>query len=376
MKRTDRWNAAGFAAACGLAALALSCSDGGMTAFEAQLADMASAVSAYDLSRSLDAAAELDDGIDPTLAADAAARGTDEFAEATRLVEDLGDGRERITRTWTRWNGVDMKSVAVRMKAPAADDPRWADGDIVDAEATEEIWVGDLTRSVSVAELTIAWRNEAGTVFVATVLREGERIRSNGDFVRTFTERDSLGRVIARRVEYLRIGQTVAEHTITYSYAWSDGELPDEIRMEVDGVEGYALVLSLRDPRVVEWYRDLDGDGDDELSLRVEKVRDPATGELVISRTPYAADGSAGDTTMVRARIRVEDGKITVVRTREDGSVYRVTVAETAEGYVIDRNGTAFTVVVREDGSLLVTGEVATWLAERSADGSWIVTRL
>lgn len=350
---------------------------------DAEIADLAASVAAYDVSRTLDSAAETDDGMDASLSTvagqsdDAVARGLEEYGPSARTVEDLGDGTERITRTWTRWNGVEMKSVAVRMKKPASDDARWASGDIIDDEATETLYAGDLVNPVSEATLTITWKNDAGTVFVYSVLRDGERIRANGDFVRTFTAWDADRRVVSKRAEYLRVGQTVSARTIDYTYSYEgDSVVPSEIRMEVEGADGYALILSVVDPRVVEWYRDLDGDGDYEKALKVEKVRNLTTRELEITRTAYAADGSVTGTSTVNAKVVVEDGQIRIVRTRADGSAYRVVVTETADGYSIDRNGAVYTVTVAEDGSMTVTGPNGSWFVEQDDGGAWIVTKL
>jgi hypothetical protein len=360
---------------------AASCTTGFFSTGDDAIAELAASVSAYDVSRTIDDASDAEAGLEPSLsvaagqADDAVARGLEEYGPSVRTVEDLGDGTERITRTWTRWNGVAMKSVAVRMIKPASDDARWASGDIVDEDATETLYAGDLVNPVSEASLTITWKNEAGTVFVYSVLRDGERIRVNGDFVRTFTMWDADHRVVSRRVEYLRIGQTVSARTIDYSYAYTgDAVVPSEIRMEIEGADGYALILSVADPRIVEWYRDLDGDGDHELALRIEKVRNPVTRELEITRTSYAADGSVAGTSTVSARVVVEEGQIRVVRPRANGSVYRVVVTETADGYTVDRNGTIYDVSIAESGSLTITGPNGSWLAEQDSSGAWVVT--
>jgi hypothetical protein len=229
----------------------------------------------------------------------------------------------------------------------------------------------------SEASLTITWKNEAGTVFAYSVLRDGERMRVNGDFVRTFTAWDADRRVVSKRVEYLRIGQAVSARTIDYSYAYAgDAVVPSEIRMEIEGADGYALILSVVDPRIVEWYRDVDGDGDYEKALRVEKVRNPVTRELEITRTSYAADGSVAGTSTVSARVVVEDGQVRVVRTRANGSVYRVVVTETADGYTVDRNGTVYSVTVADDGSMTISADGASWFVEADENGAWVVVRL
>ena len=349
---------------------------------DAELGDLAASVAAYDISRTLDSAAETGDGMDADLSVtagqsdDAVARGLDDYGPSAKTIEDLGNGTERITRTWTRWNGVDMKSVAVRMKKPAAADD-WSSGSIVDAAATETLYAGDLVNPVSEAELTITWKKAAdATVYLYSVVRDGERIKANGDFVKTFTAWDVAHRVASRRVEYLRVGQTVSARSIDYAYTYAgDAIMPSEIRMETEGADGYALILSVADPRIVEWYSDLDGDGDFEKARRVEKVRDPDTRELGITRTAYAADGSETGTSTASARVVVEDGQIRVVRTRADGSVYRVTITETVDGYSIDRNGVVYAVTVDDDGSMTIAGPSASWFAEQDDGGAWIVTR-
>lgn len=371
-----------IAVAAAVAASAWSCADL-LGATDDSVAELAASVAAYDISRTLDSAAETEYGLDASLstsagqADDAAARAVDDLAASARTVEDLGDGTERITRTWTRWNGVEMKSVAVRMKKPAAAAARWAAGDIVDAAAAETLYAGDLVNPVSEASLTITWRNDSGTVFVCSVFRDGERIRANGDFVRTLTEWDADRRVVSKRAEYLRVGQAVSARTIDYTYAYEgDSIVPSEIRMETEGVAGYALILSVVDPRVVEWYRDLDGDGDYEKALRVEKARDMVTRELDITRTAYAVDGSVAGTATVSARVIVEDGQIRVVRTRADGSTYRVIVTETADGYTIDRNGAVYSVTMEDDGSMTIDGSRGSWHVEQDDGGAWVVARL
>lgn len=356
---------------------AASCTTGFFGADDDEISELAASVAAYDVSRAIDGASDDEAGVEPSLSVDAAYRGAEDLSASARLVEDLGDGIVRVTHEWTRWNGMAMKRVAVRMGEPAADDARWAAGDIVDEDATEALYAGDLINPVSEASLTITWKNEAGTVFVYSVLRDGERIRVNGDFVRTFTMRDADRRVVSRRVEYLRIGQTVSARTIDYSYTYrGDAVVPSEIRMEIEGADGYALILSAADPRIVEWYRDADGDGDYEKALRVEKVRNPVTRELEITRTAYAADGSIAGTSSVSARVVVEDGQIRIVRTRANGSLYRVVVTETADGYTVDRNGTVYTVAVADDGSMTITADGASWFADQDENGAWVVTGL
>jgi len=381
MKIACLFKTASIAAAFALSAA--SCAPGFFSGGDDAIAELAASVAAYDVSRTLDAASDTEAGGEPGLsvaagqADDAVARGLEEYGPSVRTAEDLGDGTERITRTWTRWNGVAMKSVAIRMKAPATDDARWASGDIVDEDATETLYAGDLVNPVSEASLTITWKNEAGTVFVSSVFREGERIRVNGDFVRTFTEWDADRRVVSMRVEYLRVGQTVSARTIEYSYTYIDGVVvPSEIRMEIEGADGYALIFSVVDPRIVEWYRDADGDGDYEKVLKIEKVRNPVTRELEMIRTSYTADGSVAGTSTVSAKVVVEDGQIRIVKTRANGSVYRIAVTETADGYTVDRNGTVYTVAVADDSSMTITADGASWFVEADENGAWVVTRL
>lgn len=45
--------------------------------------------------------------------------------------------------------------------------------------------------------MTWRWDAEAGP-YVYRILREGERITVNGDFVRSLTERDADGRIVSR----------------------------------------------------------------------------------------------------------------------------------------------------------------------------------
>lgn len=356
---------------------AASCTTGFFGAGDDAIAELAASVAAYDVSRTLDAASDTEAGVEPGLSSDAAYRGIEDLSASARLVEDLGDGTVRVTREWVRWNGVAMKRVAVRMKEPALDDIRWASGNIVDADATEELYMADLANPVSSARLTITWKKVDATVFVYSLLRDGERLRVNGDFVKTFTEWNADERIVNRRVEYLRIGASVAARTVTYAYTYEAGNVePVQIRMAVDGVDGYALVLSVADPRIMEWYRDVDGNGTVEKVLRIEKTRDPDSRELQISRTTYAADGSILSTTSTTAKVTVVDGVIKVVRTRANGTVYRISVAETADGYSVDRNGTIYTIAVAEDGSMTITADGASWFVEADENGAWVVTRL
>lgn len=366
MKRSTGWI---LAAAIVLAA---SCSTGMMGVTDGEAAELAAAVYAYDAARWMDTAtADEDSG-----GGELAARGMQDLG-GERTFEELGDGRERITRTWTSWNGIAMKSVAERMKAPAADDERWAAGDIVDDEAFEELYAGDLERPFSSAELTISWRLDAGTgPYAYQVFREGERIRANGDFVSSFTIRGADGRIRSRRVEYLRVGEMVAARTLIYSYEYAEGAAPVSIRVEVEGEEGYAVVLSAADPRVIEWYNDLDGDGEAERALRVERTRDLATGELLILRTRYGADGAVIGSDSVRVRIRVEDGAVKLTRVRDDGSVYRVSIEETADGYLVRRGQRSYLATIGADGSVLIESGSGSWLASPVADGSWTVSAL
>lgn len=352
--------------------LAASCSTGMIGPQDVELAGLASAVYAYDAARSMDSAtADEDFG-----GGELVARGMQDLG-GERTIEDLGNGRERITRTWTSWNGIAMKSVAERMKAPDAGDERWAAGDIVDDEAFEELYAGDLDRPFSEAELTVTWRLDDGnSPYAYRILREGERIRVNGDFIRSLTERDADGRIVSRRVEYLRIGETAAARTLMYSYEYDDGVEPVSIRVDVEGGSGYALILSVADPRIIEWYSDLDGDGEAERAFRVEKTREPATGEQLISRTRYDAEGAVVSEDAVRVRIRVEDGVVKVTRLREDGSVYRVSIEETAEGYIVIRGQRSYIGTMGEDGSVLIESGSGSWLASPGADGSWTVTSL
>jgi hypothetical protein len=361
----------------GLAAVAMTtgCSSGLFGPSDAAIAELAASASAYDVSRSLDTASDSGVDLEQSVAGavETAVRSVDDLDRALRLVEDLGDGRERITITWTSWNGVSMKRIAERMKAPAAADARWASGDIVDAEAMEKLYAGDLANPISTAELTITWSKDGSTVFVSSVLREGERLRANGDFVNSTVEWDAGHRVVSRRVEYLRVGQTVAARTIVYTYTYGSGDDPTEIRMDVEGGEGYALILSVVDPRIVEWYRDLDGDGDDEKAMRLEKVRNAGTGTVDITRTVYAADGSVSGTSTVNARIVVEDGQVLVTRTTSSGATYRVTVTETADGYLIQRGSAEYSVVIAEDGSMTISTAGGVWYVTQAGDGSWEV---
>ncbi len=351
--------------------LGSSCSTGMIDTPDDEAAQLAAAVYAYDAARSIDTATAEED-----FGSEIVARGMQDLG-GERTVVDLGNGRERITRTWTSWNGIAMKSVAERMKAPDAGDARWADGDIIDGEAIEELYAGDLERPFSTAGLTVTWRLDAEAgAYVHSVLREGERIRANGDFLRSLTVRDADGRIVSRRVEYLRVGETVAARTLVYAYEYGEGAEPLSIRVEVEGGEGYALVLSVADPRVIEWYADLDGDGQAERALRVEKTRDTATGEQVILRTRYDAAGAVAGSASVRVRIAVEDGAVKLTRVREDGSVYRVSVEETADGYLVRRGQRTYAVTVGADGSVLIESGSGSWLATPGADGSWTVTAL
>lgn len=87
---------------------------------------------------------------------------------------------------------------------------------------------------------------------------------------------------------------------------------------------------------------------------------------------------AATDLSMSRERHRrfvVEDGQIRIVRTRANGTVYRVVVTETADGYTVDRNGAIYTVAVSEDGSMTISSDGASWFVEADENGAWIVNR-
>ena len=342
-------------AACVLATAMYSCDPIVESDPAAYIPDIAESVLAYDMNKSLEVSV-----VDSSEAAGAStldfvSRALEDALPSGKTEEDLGDGRIRITRTWTSWNGIGMKSVMTRMKKPAELDTRWPE-DIVDTGATEELFAGDLINPVATARLTITWRKEETNIYVYSILREGERLKANGDFVTTYTEWDSSLRIMVRKVEYLRVGENVAAKTIRYTYSYNGTEVvPAEIRFTVDGIEGYGLILSVADPRVLELYKNMDDDPEEERFMRIERVRNTETGVLETTRIRYNADGTEQARNMVRVRVRVENGVVTVVRELPNGRYFRITITETADGYSIDRNGTVYTVVVNSDGSLLIT---------------------
>lgn len=355
-----------------------SCQLGGYDA-SVSLQDIAESALVYDASRSIETASAdvTEHSESPSL--DAISRAYDDYASGTKTEEDLGDGRIKITKTWTSWNGIAMKSEVIRLQKPEVTDNNWdVDGKIVDSAATETLYAGDLVNPVSTAQLTITWRKTYdNNVYMFSMLKQGERIKANGDFVRTYTEWDNLKRIVAKRVEYLRIGATVAEKTIRYTYTYlNENTIPDEIRFTVDGVEGYGLVLHISDPRILELYKDRNEDGLDEKCMRIERERDYTTGEYVTTRIRYNADGTEQSRVTVRARIRVVNGEVTLVRTLPNGDTLNITIIETADGYNIDRNGEFYTVTVKDDGSLIIINNTGAWQAVPGADGSWEITQL
>jgi len=338
-----------------------------------EVSNITESVLAYDVNKSLELSVVDSSEAAGTSTLDSVSRALEDALPSAKTEEDLGDGRLRITRTWTSWNGIAMKSIMIRMKKPSELDSRWP-ADIVDDKATEELYAGDLFNPIATVKLTITWRKQETNIYIYSILREGERLKLNGDFVRTYTEWDSSARITSRRVEYLRIGETVSAKTIRYTYTYNGTEqVPAEIRFTIDGVEGYGLIISVADPRILELYKNMDDDPEEERFMRIERVRNPETGILETTRIRYNADGTEQARNMVQVRVRVENGVVTVVRELPNGKYHKITITETADGYIVDRNGRVYTVVVNNDSSLLITSASGTWLAVKNADGTWTV---
>jgi hypothetical protein len=151
-----------------------SCQLGGYDA-SVSLQDIAESALVYDASRSIETASAdvTEHSESPSL--DAISRAYDDYASGTKTEDVLGDGRIKITKTWTSWNGIAMKSEVIRLQKPEVTDNNWdVDGKIVDSAATEILYAGDLVNPVSTAQLTITWRKTYdNNVYMFSMLKQG-----------------------------------------------------------------------------------------------------------------------------------------------------------------------------------------------------------
>lgn len=135
-------------------------------------------------------------------------------------------------------------------------------------------------------------------------------------------------------------------------------------RVVSDRREGYALVTRDGDTRTAEFYTD-----EDELVLVVTQVRNPETGRLEIRRDFYS-DGEILRTVEGSIRYRFEDGVLTITRERNGEESRVVTISETEDGFVIEKDGTTYFVTV-EDGQMTIATNRGIFVLIQSATGEW-----
>jgi hypothetical protein len=398
----------------GIALLALVClspivsscgSAPGSAAALAEIAVLAAEYKALDASTSLDSteAESFSSDAAGTKAIyqpgnDATSKGTDPAATVTVELSDQGtadptDDVVTVTRTWTRDDDAVVTSVVTRPKRPGPG-PAWSafwagadvNGDSMQA-AAEVRSIG----GVRIAEITLRlyWQKDAvdSSISLVRTVRDGELVRiDSADSLRTTLTWEN-GVIASRRLEYFRVKEGgVAAHTVvferialvqgaTYSYgpgssaysaaagdeAWkcyetdalAAGETPTD----------YWIIVKGRNPRIVDYY---------EAGQRMLTIA-KAGGN--IDRIYYAADGSERKRVTGRIVVVADEatGVISVTKTFSNGRKVEVSVASTAGGYAITRNGYSYSVFFLDSSTVVISdaGGSHTFVQD-AATGDWI----
>lgn len=300
-------------------------------------------------------------------AADETARAIDALVRSGEdiVVEDLGDGTVKVTRTWSVDDETTIKNVVVRPTKPLASDTGFVNGELTQ-NGSEQRFVNDVkTADMTV---TIVWKLENESVYRYRLAREGEKFKLNGAFTaNTVSEWDSLGALVSKTVSYVKpnLDGIPTVRTFTFTEVEIDGQTWRKIVSSDQA--GYAIIKSTS-PRIVEYYED---DG----MLRLVVTHERVAGSGIVITREYWNNDSLVRTVTGSMRVSTTDGVITMKRSIGD-KTFIATLEETDTGYLVTRDGVGYSVTFNADGTVTVQTDTSAWLVEYAADGSAVVTAL
>lgn len=300
-----------------------------------------------------------------------------------RVLDDNGtpndptDDEMTITRTWTAWNELAHKEVLVRPLKPtsaAAWAGEWDANGQIEQTGTLAHYVSDMSTPFATVTLTATWQIDTGTVYLSFLERVGDRIGRDGVLNKVFVTVDANGQRTKEVIRYrLTGGNEVVVSRLVYE-EWIDPDTQEVFtkvtRYVGDSSEsdGYAIIRSHVDPRIVEFYSN-----EDLLLKRRTETRNTADRTTDVEVIFYDADGNVVNTVNGSIKVRADGDSVIVTKEFDNGRERTVTITDNGDGFTVDRNGRTYTVTFLDDGSILVETEDGTFTVTINADGSWTV---
>ena len=283
--------------------------------------------------------------------------------------EDTEDDTVTVTRSFDIWNGAAEKmEKIVRPRRPELSWSSW-NGDTL-------VWTGEVTSFVDGVKIeegtiTVTWAKDEENIWVTQVVKEWQRLDRNGVVEKLVVSVEEDGS--QTKTKY-RIRLTQDGEIIVHSFTYVDIEEEGQIYMKIIRDDrSYAIIRQkgnprIGEPRITEYYTPYDI-----LRLRVTETRDGRTAHVV--QEFFNDDGELISTRRLDITFQFLGDQIIITKTFEDGSEQHVLIEETADGYLVNRNGFVFTVKFTIDG-IEFYSRAGEWIGTVTLndDGTWTVT--
>ncbi|GEM_PF-5083062 len=280
---------------------------------------------------------------------------------------DPTDDMVTVTRSYDIWGGNEKEEKIVRPLKPKSSWDVWdANNQYEQTGITIESFINNV--KVSTGTMDITWRKSGDQVSVAKIVKETQAVGRNGAINRVVIEVDENGlqKKTRYRIKVTGEGEVVV-HSFTYEeYIGDDGNTYMKIIRD-DG--SYAIVISKKNPRIVEYYT-----GEGILRMKVTETRDSTTGDLSVVKEIYDNEGNLVRTRNLTFSFEFVGDTVIVTKTFDNGRKVVMTVEESDNGFTVNRNGFVYNVAFQgsdivisdEKGNLIATVKI-------NEDGTWTV---
>ncbi len=289
-----------------------------------------------------------------------------EVADDKNTPANTEDDSLTVTRTYDIWSGAQRTDKIIRPRKPKADWTAW-NGDLY---VQDGIQITSFINGVKVSEgtMSITWRKNGDQVSLAEIVKETHRIGRNGAIVKidTVIDENGLWTKTKYRIKVTSSGNLVV-HKFTYEeFTGADGQVYTKIVRD-DG--SYAVIIQKKNPRIMKYYN-----ADGILKMKVTETRDKSTGDLSVVKEIYDADGNLIATKNISFQYKYTGDEVVVTKTFDNGKQVTMTVQESDEGFIVNRNGFIYNVKFNE-GNVAIYDQNSNLIATVTfnSDGSWTV---